>query len=259
MHYSESLFLCTHIHNKYGEMWYFFCCHFSQESLNCAVIVNSNLLWCPFLVEGLSIWRKEPYHAELYLLQRCLCVNVNSWFVLNAKLFDICIIEYSGEMVSTSLQSCWKFHAFTILLSWNCQQNADKILQHFGFVADFSKIVCQFMTFDNFLFGSCVSALCCLHQHMTIRYFYLFLNQTFLENNINNNSNKSNDSINGNNVNDSKLPHSNPRLYQPCVLAVLIVFVQSFRECCVKIGLECVQIYVSFISISKWLFCSNAI
>ncbi len=49
-------------------------------------------------------------------------------------------------------------------LSWNCQQNVYKILQHFGFVADFSKMVFWFTTFDNLLLWSHVSALCCLHQ-----------------------------------------------------------------------------------------------
>ncbi len=34
-------------------------------------------------------------------------------------------------------------------LSLNCRQNINKMLQHFRFVADFLKIVCQFMTFEN--------------------------------------------------------------------------------------------------------------
>ncbi len=65
------------------------------------------------------------------------------------------------------------------MLSWNCWWNIDKIFQHFGFVADFLKIVCQLMTFDNVSCLSLVSTLCCLHQHMTIRYcifyFYYFI------------------------------------------------------------------------------------
>ncbi len=54
-------------------------------------------------------------------------------------------------------------HVVTLLLSWNYRQDVNKILQHFGFVADFLKIVCWFKTFDNFLCLSHVLTLCCSH------------------------------------------------------------------------------------------------
>ncbi len=49
----------------------------------------------------------------------------------------------------------------SIKLSWNYQQNVEKISHHFGFVADFSKIVCHFTMFDIF----CVWVVC---QHCVV-------------------------------------------------------------------------------------------
>ncbi len=68
-----------------------------------------------------------------------------------------------------------RFHFYiltTVVLSWNCWQNVDEFLWHFGFVADFSKIVCWLMIFGNYLCLSRVSTLCRLHQHMTLLYCF---------------------------------------------------------------------------------------
>ncbi len=97
---------------------------FSQESL----CFNSNLSQRPFCKVDLQICRMEHNHLVSHLIQSCLCIVVNSWSVLNimATWFDFSIFEYSGNKVSISLESCWRFHAFTVLIIYyllQCNSN----------------------------------------------------------------------------------------------------------------------------------------
>ncbi len=100
-----------------------------------------------------------------------------------AKVINIEIKIITRHPILWTPTFCWQFQASMITeahdqLSWNCQWNANKILQPFHFVVDFSKIMCCFATFDNVLCLSCMLTLCHLYWHVTIRYCYLYFQKT---------------------------------------------------------------------------------
>ncbi len=87
-----------------------------------------------------------------------------------------CIIILTGEICTNTWVN------FCHLIIWNrvflvgIVDKMSTILQHFGFVADFLKIVCCFTTFYNLSCLSRMSTLLLLHRHMIIRHcFFYFL------------------------------------------------------------------------------------
>ncbi len=95
----------------------FFCFLLSHERLWCCYFQFKSLMM-PFFQVGLKILRMKHYHSVPYLIQKYLCVSVNSWSVLNIKVtwFDYSTVNYSVYKVSTSLKRCQQFHTFNILI-----------------------------------------------------------------------------------------------------------------------------------------------
>ncbi len=168
----------------------------ADDSGNCCCTCGpSNNFGCPFVVWGLRqqfMWSlasllcsggQWDHYVLHWKINFYLNITNNNYFYLYHLfhcIYSVPVVVGSIVCPESTWSGCLKLQTtcliffwnlgFIFNLSWYCWQNVDEILQRFGFVTDFSKIVCRFMTFDNLSCLSCVLTLLLLHWHVTIRY-----------------------------------------------------------------------------------------